>query len=317
MLSVQALTSMLSIAMLLLTAMVLYVDKAFGQAGAWALVGLSLTVGFAHGALDAALLRRRYVNRLHWLAWLAAYLAAVIVLGWLLSSAINIALWLLILMSVWHFGEPYGRWQRLPTWTSMLTRAVVGGAPIMLPVWLAPAELERTLAPIVNRTGIEVWQMFATIWLALLAVWVLACGLLRLRAAQYAWAELIGCALAYLLFSPLMAFALYFGLYHAPVHIWRVQRSWADSHTEASHQPRLKISGLLVTLVSTWMLSASLWWLLNPGTSSMPEPVAALQWLIVALAAVTAPHLVLISVSAVFLAGRAAGDNRNLPARLP
>jgi Brp/Blh family beta-carotene 15,15'-monooxygenase len=301
-----------SLALVLLAAAVLHVDRKFVQAGAWALVGLSLTVGFAHGALDAALLRRRFADRPRWLAWLVAYLFAVIVIGWLLSSAINMALWLLILMSVWHFGEPYGRWNGLPAWSASLTRAVVGGAPIMLPVWLAPLELSQTLAPIVDAFAIQIWRVFASCWLALLVVWMPACGFKTPGVMKFAWAEITGCALAYLLFSPLMAFAVYFGLYHAPVHIWRVRRSWAaddaNIQAKADGKPKLTLTSLMVTLGATWLLGAGLWWLLKPDLYGMPDSAAALQWLIVALAAVTAPHLVLISASAVFLAGRASGD---------
>ena len=160
--TVPAVTGLTCLTLLLLTAAFI-ADRAFQQAGAWALLGLSLTVGFAHGALDAAVMQRRFTNRLVLVKWLAAYLAAVVLLGWLLSSAINVALWALILMSIWHFGEPYGRWNGLPSGSAHLTRAVVGGAPIMLPVcWRLkswPVRLPRWSTPLPLRFGMP-WRRY-------------------------------------------------------------------------------------------------------------------------------------------------------------
>ena len=298
-----------------------WLDTTQPQAGAWVLVGLSVSVGFLHGALDAPLLQRKFTSRWVLLQALALYLAAVLLLGWLLSGAIAVALWVLIAMSVWHFGEGYARWDDLPRWSSNLSRVVVGGAPLMLPVWLAPEELAGVLAAVVEPAALQVWRVAAMIWLVLLMVWVVACGLSRLRAARYAWFELIGCTAAYAVFSPVMAFALYFGVYHAPVHIWRVWRAWTAgdpaahqaassslSHSPApapAHSPppspALVAAGLAATLLATWLLGAGLWSLLSQGAQTVPDSSSALRWLIVALAAVTAPHLVLISVCADFL----------------
>ena len=299
----------LTVLTIFFTALLVF-DRAQPQAGAWALVGLSLTVGFAHGALDAAILQRRFSDRMRLFMWLGAYLVAVLFLGWWLSSAVNVALWLLIVMSAWHFGEPYGRWSSLSPWSSNMTRIVVGGAPIMLPVWLVPAELAQTLAPVVDALAIQVWRVLAAVWLVLVVIWVPVCGLRRPHAAKYAWAELLGCVVAYLVFSPLMAFAIYFGAYHAPVHIWRVRRGWMAAANAPVLKPAVVAAGLLATLCATWLLSAGLWWLLSPDFYALPEPAAALRWLIVALAAVTAPHLVLISASSTFFAAHSPFENR-------
>lgn len=295
----------LGVPLFLLLAALYWMDRAQPHAGAWMLLGLSVTVGFVHGALDAAILQRRFTDRLRLAKGLGAYFAAVALLGWLLSGMVNVALWLLILMSVWHFGEAYGRWSGLAPWSATLTRAVVGGAPIMVPMWLVPGELTETLAPVVNALAVDVWRIMATVWLALLLVWALACGLRQPRDARYAWAELLGCILAYAVFSPLMAFAVYFGLYHAPVHIWRVWRGWLASAPLLKLAPWAVVAGTVATVCATWLLSVGLWWLISPDVSKVPEPAAALRWLIVALAAVTAPHLVLISASAAFFAAYA------------
>jgi len=284
-------------------AAVWWLDATWPQAGAWALIGLSLSVGFLHGALDAPLLQRKFANRWGLLRVLAAYLAAVLLSGWWLSGSIALALGFLIAMSVWHFGEAYGRWDDLPPWSAGLSRVVVGGAPIMLPIWLGPDTLAAVLAAIVEPAALQVWRATAMAWLVLLVAWILACGLPRPRAARHAWLELVGCAAAFTVFSPVMAFALYFGVYHAPTHIWRVWRAWttSDAASSAKPQPALIAAGLLATLLATWSLGAGLWWLLSPDVPAAADSSSALHWLIVALAAVTAPHLVLIGTCSDFL----------------
>ena len=290
-----------AVAALPLIALLVWADKTVPQAGVWALLLLSVSVGFVHGALDAVLLPQRFVSRGQVALMFVAYLLLVLLLGWLLGAAISLALWVLLLMSAWHFGEPYGRWDGRSHWKSGLTRAVVGGAPVMLPVWLAPDQLAMILTDVVPAAGLRGWQVMAWLWLGLLAAWLLAGGMRKSRKLRYAWFELIGCLGLYALFSPLMAFALYFGVYHAPVHIWRV---WRASATAASNvSTRLAVSAVAFTTVLTWLLGAGLWWFLTPGFATALELSAALQWLIVAFAALTAPHLVLISLCAAFLTG--------------
>ena len=284
-------------------AVIWWLDTTYPQAGAWVLVGLSVSVGFLHGALDAPLLQRRFTDRRALVQALAVYLASVLFVGWWLSGVFTVALWILIAMSLWHFGEPYGRWDDLPRWSSGLSRVVVGGAPVMLPVWLAPDQLTNTLLPVVGTFALNVWRSTAMAWLLLLVIWVLICGLPRARAARYAWMELLGCTAAYLTFSPVMGFALYFGAYHAPTHIWRVRLAWVINGADA--QPKLSPAviaiGLAATLLATCLLGAGLWLLLGGTLATSADSTSALRWLIVALAALTAPHLVLISMCASFL----------------
>ena len=291
--------------------LLLWVDKAVPQAGFWALLALSISVGFVHGALDAVLLPQRFASRVQAALMFVAYLLIVAVLGWVLGSTTSLALWALLLMSAWHFGEPYGRWDRLPAWQTGLTRAVVGGAPVMLPVWLAGEQLTTVLVGVVPAGGLRGWDALAWGWLVLLVIWLLAFwlqagGLARIRVLRYAWFELLGGVFLYALFSPLMAFALYFGLYHAPVHIWRVWRCWRGSSRAALNGSTdgstvwAMVAVVLTTMLS-WLLGAGLWWFLASSGAAGPDWASALRWLIVAFAALTAPHLVLISLCAAFL----------------
>lgn len=264
------------------------IDQTVPQAGLWALLAVSLSSGLAHGALDAQLLWQRAGGLKVAIVWALAYLLAVLGLGWLLVSVPSAALAALLLMSAWHFGEPYGRWNGLHPGGQMLTRAVVGGAPVMLPVWLSPQGMTDLQLPM---NAMTVWRWLAMAWLLLAALWLLAVGLRSGRAARYVWAEFLGAALPNLLLSPLMAFAVYFGIYHAPVHIWRVWR------IRPRDDKTLAWGLAAVTLISvfTVVLGAVLW--RYTGLLVSVSPLApVLNWLIIGLAALTLPHLVLISL---------------------
>jgi beta-carotene 15,15'-dioxygenase len=288
----------LSLGGLVVSGLFLWLDKTLPQAGVAALLLLSLSVGFAHGALDAVLLPQRFNSRVQAALMFVAYLLLVLLLGWLLTGQISVALWLLLLMSAWHFGEPYGRWDGLSKWFGLLTRAVVGGAPVMLPVWLASDALASILTGVVPAAGLRGWHALAVFWLVLLVVWLLVCGIRQWQTLRYAWLELLGCVFLYALFSPLMAFAIYFGVYHAPVHVWRVWCVLGEANTSRV----MTMAVLALTMLLTWLLGAALWWALVSGSGAQPDWATALRWLIVAFAALTAPHLVLISLCSKLLA---------------
>jgi beta-carotene 15,15'-dioxygenase len=297
---------------LVLAAAMLFLDHTVPHAGLWVLMFVSVTVGFGHGALDAHLLRRRFPSRPRALALAAAYLLVVMVLGWLLSRSAAAALWLLLALSVWHFGEAYARWDGLHPAMQILTRLVVGGAPVMLPMWLSPDAMAALLQSAWQGNEVQVWRWLAAIWLGLLTAWAVLCGIPRYHAARHAWYELAGALALNLAFSPLMAFAIYFGFYHSPVHIWRVWRTRPVRPTslaaDASGSPSttsFSLTTVAATFVATLLLSAALLVLLDLNPSAMSLEAVSLRWLIVALAALTLPHLVLISLCARQLSGPA------------
>lgn len=294
--SVGAVPSLAGLAVLM--AALVLMDQNFQHAGLWLLMVFSVTVGFGHGALDAHLLLRRFPSRLQALALAAAYLLLVVVLGWALSHAVSIALWLLLGLSAWHFGEAYGRWDDLHHAARTLTRLVVGGAPVMLPMWLSPEAMADLLGAAWQGNEAQVWQWLAGLWLALFTGWVMWCGISAVRAARYAWYELAGAAALNLIFSPLMAFALYFGLYHSPVHIWRV---WRTRPLQAAASGKAIASifvNVAATFIVTLALGVALLVMLDFNTAVFSIEAVGLRWLIVALAALTLPHLILISLCA-------------------
>lgn len=273
-----------------------WVDHSVPAAGLWALLGLSLSTGLVHGALDVQLLLQRFASQPRALAMASLYLLGVLAVGAMLSLQPGVALLALVAMSAWHFGEDYGRWQASRPALGGLTRVVVGGAPVVVFPWMASDAAAVHVLPWLGGDALQAWRGLGLLWLALFAGWAGVCGIPKWRGYRYAWAELAGIALLNLSLSPLMAFALYFGLYHAPVHIWRVWRSGRRHFTRRSGAVRW---GAFVAVVVLTVLLGTLLWRL-PNGWAVPTSGAAewVRWLVVALAALTFPHLVLISACA-------------------
>ena len=307
--------------LLVLWTAAVWVDHTQPTAGIWALLGLSLSTGFVHGALDAQLLLQRFASRLRALAMASVYLLAVLVLGALFNAHPSAALLALIAMSAWHFGESYGRWMPNRQSLATLTRVVVGGAPVLLFPWQVSEATAGHLLPWLSVDALQVWRGLGLLWLILFVVWAGLHGGPTWRANRYAWLELAGVGFLNLSLSPPMAFAIYFGAYHAPAHIWRVWRSGRTIRTECNElgQPRqlgqadqasqAGLSPPSATHPMAWwsvavvagltiLLGSMLWLSLGAPKSQPAEIQIALRWLIVFLAALTLPHLVLISTCA-------------------
>ncbi len=288
-----------------ITASLVWIDSATPAAGLWALVILTSTVGFVHGALDIQLMQQRF-DTIYTVIFVAlGYLALVLLLTWLLSHAVEKALWLLFAMSAWHFGEPYARWSGLPLAAQVLARYVVGGAPIMLPMLISPAALALLLQPALSAPVLEAWAWLAKIWLLLVLLWSVTCGARLILASRYVWMELLGVLILNVLFSPVMAFALYFGFYHAPVHIWRVARSQLRPTTISPYS----LAAVAAMFVLTLLLGFVLWQFLGQQFIQASNAAQAVQWLVVLLAALTLPHLVMVSLCGHLLSGESKKNN--------
>ena len=272
----------------------------------WPLLGLglfvvfSLTLGMGHGALDMVLLLGQFKPRSKAMVFGALYLALTLLAGWLLSLSFAWALVVLLLMSVWHFGEAYaGR---------LLLRLTVGGASLMAPLLLQKTALSQLLQGIANQDLpwlLNVWSALAWGWVGLVGLVLLksmAHGFGRVvrdfgtaRSPARALLEIGMVAGLSLVFSPLLQFALYFGLYHCTSHIARVRRA-------ALHHPGLPLVQFawawVASMVLTAILLTVLWYGL-PGAGPWAAPLDArmVHWLVVALGAVTVPHLILVGYS--------------------
>lgn len=252
---------------------------------------LTLSLGFAHGAMDIFLLRDERGKLI--VRSCGCYALAVIVFAALFAAEPAVALVVLIALSLWHFGEQ-AHFEQTDAKEAMLLRVVQGGGSVMLPVLLSPDALLPWVKAIAGGDAVWVWPIWvgaAALWCAFLLAACVVIRPWRAGAAKTMWLELMALFVLNVFLSPLLAFSLFFGLYHSGMHIWRMRRL----------QQRLRkpwLDGLLLsTMAATWgALAALLWWMSDVSVTSQDAGLW-LRWLVVALAAVTLPHLVLISRS--------------------
>lgn len=292
------------LAAILLGLMAVYgLEQTWPTVGWWVFVVLSLSLGMGHGALDAVLLLAQFVPKSKALLVSAGYFLLVLLTAWLLSWSPGWALLALIAMSLWHFGELQ---------SDPVSRMAVGGASVMAPMFVANNQLAALIEPVLQGDRFAawlVWYWLAISWCVLVIAW-LAFWLFHWAGQQQASSRLhvnwrhpqmralleIACVMGlYAIFSPLLAFALYFGLYHCTAHIARVKRAVINHYGLSK---RRLAWAWFSSMLLTGLLMAALWkWLPSTGQSADLLDAQILHWLIVALGAVTVPHLLLISYS--------------------
>jgi beta-carotene 15,15'-dioxygenase len=252
-------------------------------------VALTLSLGFAHGAMDIFLLRD--VHDRFALKDSLVYALAVVLLAAALAPWPGVALIVLILLSLWHFGEQ-AHFEHANQPVAWLLRLVQGGSSVMLPVLLSPNALLPWVKSIAGAHASWVWPVWvgmAALWCALLLAAFVLIRPWSASAAKTLWIELAALIVMNILLSPLLAFALFFGLYHSGAHVWRMLRF------QKRDGKLLDQKLWMATLGLTWLALAALWWWMPMQALTIEDAGTWLRWLVVALTAVTLPHLVLIS----------------------
>lgn len=276
------------------------VDTQWPLAGIWLLGLVIVTVGMGHGALDALLLLVQFRPLSKAMFVGVAYLAITISAGWLFSLSFPIALIALLLMSVWHFGEEYQ--------PIVLCRIAAGGASVMAPALLQHEKLSALLQNVTNQDFawlMDLWTGLAWAWVivvitlvgfSLSAAWGKAAfSPYRAHVITRVYAEIVIVVGLNFVLTPIFQFALFFGAYHCIVHIVRVQRA-AQRHQGLS--VRQATWAWAMSMIIVMVLMAALWlWLRSSGFQAIQVDAQVLNWLVVVLAAVTLPHLFLVSYS--------------------
>ncbi len=280
-----------------------YLDQSVGQAGLLVFMGLTLTTGFFHGALDIVLIRREFVTAGALATAVVLYGGSAVLLAMLCVHSGGLMIVVLLLMSVWHFGEPYGRWAN-GRWDqrAWVQRVVAGGAPVMFPLLLSTHTLQALLpmAFALDAAWVfNIWQNLAWLWVGICVL-----GLAAYRQQLFSkplMAEVVFAFAINLLLSPLMAFSIYFGVLHAGTHIFRfiARHRQQDEITQKKGSFRIFNRAAGVAIIITCLATASMvliliLYLQNETSFAGPHP-SLLNWVLVALTAVTLPHLVLVS----------------------
>lgn len=238
--------------------------------------------GLPHGALDplvarrAGLIRRAGGSCAFHLAYGAVALAVVGV--WVIAP--GVAFTVFLAYSAYHFA---GDWiQR-----GWVLRLLLGAAVLSLPAMAHPVETARLYALLAGPAGAalgEAQSAAAPIWGAVMATAIMAALASRRTSCAL---ELMALTATGLILPPLIFFALYFCLLHSPRHFLRHVsltagrgQAWrtAAIYTVIAAAGAVMIAGLAAPRLA----------LLE---------VTAFQTVFIALAALTAPHLVVCALS--------------------
>ena len=245
----------------------------------WLAALLIVSLGIPHGALDPIFAKElpQVKSRASWAGFVMCYLllASLVVCLWWISPALFLMGFLAI--SVLHFsGDP------APGATFWL-RLLYGGAVITLPFLWHADEGGRLFSLLVGRdAALPVaagLHLIAGPWLAGLAL-VTVCNGRRDWLLALEVSAVSSLALAA---TPLLGFAVFFCGMHSMRHILRTQKY--------SGLTPLRLALMAVLPMLAVFLIAALGWTLLPDS---PIDERMLQFLFVALAALTVPHMVLV-----------------------
>lgn len=270
-----------AVAPLLFALPVLAMSLTFPWQGQWVCaVALIIVFGVPHGALDVEIGRTLLRHRVGW-AWFPLFavpylaLVAVVLVAWRLAPEATLGGFLLL--SVWHFGAE-------ETGSGGLPALALGGLPVALPVLLQPAataEVLTAISGVLFKTPPH-WLVWAgLLWLPIVIAWAARTLFLgQVRSLIVPFAAGIGFAML----PPLVAFALYFVVVHAPAHT----SALIDHPTRA---PRVRGPAsawwrALPTTILTVLIGAALWFV-TPGEPTVRLVCVTLQL----LAALTLPHM--------------------------
>lgn len=263
-------------------------------------VVLTLSIGMFHGMLDIVLFTEtRFKNPRFLLAY--GLTAGALIL--LLTKVEVMALPILLLLSVWHFGEPQrfdkpaaGRLQK------SMHRYLLGANSLAAPFFLQGESLYYIVQNITNSadTTNVAWLVWSVISMAWLPVLVTLIGLFlvgsfdKQASFKSAILETIVIWLAFLLLPIWLAFALYFAAYHAFRHIRDVLHAARSRIDIGSQRHRFNVAWIaLLTIVLILFVLVQI----SSQFSSQIVLTDINQWLrmlVIILAAVTLPHAILV-----------------------
>ena len=251
--------------------------------------GVALT-GMPHGALDGRLGRIWLLPKIGraWVVWFAAaYLlvTGVVLLAWLAFPVASLVGFLLV--SAWHFGSGDARPHESPRRLWAVESLVRGGFVLCLPAVFHAAQVAELFGWLVPSTAgggaVAAAGLASAAWAlvpaaAVLLVWHVARG--QVLAAM----ELLLLPAVFAVLPPLLGFAVYFCVWHAPRHLLE----WLDAD-DAAVLARAALPATAATLLA---MAAAAWWL-SAGPSATAVPAAAVRVLFVGLSALTVPHMLL------------------------
>ena len=298
---VQARARMWSLRLLAVVAVLALLPDALTGPVAWTVLAIGLFVGLPHGAVDHLVPEwtlGRDLPRSTFAAILVAYIAvAALAFGLLLLQPI-LAASLFLVVSVLHFGagdvEFLGVSSSLRPWQRPAAVLAFGLPPVALPIAIHAEQARPVLVGLAPELAVLTAPTARTAAVAVtFSLVAVTAGILTRQGRGDGALDLAVLCATFVLAPPLIAFAAYFGAWHAARHIARLlvldPRNADDLAAGRTGRPLLRFarSALLPTLASVVVL-LGLWW----GAGGVEGLVAAHLGLLVAL---TMPHVALVS----------------------
>ncbi len=262
-----------------------------------AMLALVAVVGLPHGAYDLEVARRLLAPRVG-RGWAMLFCTA-----YLLLAAIALALWLaapvaglvvLLVGGALHWGDDDLEIRargRLQHWLLAASR---GAIPVGLPMLFHPEAAAAIFAALIGQpeVGAELVQAAGLVAVVLALPGIAAALAIGLRTARSCGirmaAEIVTLVAWFAIAEPLLAFAVYFCLWHAVRHALRSMATIDPaSPTRAAGRYLARVAG---PTVATWLLAGVLWFLLLDAAIDV---TAAWRVVFIGLFALTVPHVLL------------------------
>lgn len=242
---------------------------------AWTIAIIAIVVGLPHGALDVVIGPRLAKPTLFFGIYLAAALGIVLV--WLAAPAVGVVAF--FTSSWYHFARGDAAHHRDLLRAGDLLGVSTAGSAIGLPLLLHAEIVTPVLSNLMLGTAALTTDqvvLFGSIIAAPSLVAGLVAGIAALRLRRYsAVVEIATIGLMAATVHPLVSFAIYFALWHAPRHLITL-----DIDRQAWARAVLATVGTLLAGVFAWRLFE-------------PAAPAAARVVFIGLAALTGPHLAL------------------------
>lgn len=255
---------------------------------------VALAVGIPHGAIDTLTLESGLSTQRRWLLRFlyfgVAAMSAAVIITWP-----AIAFVLVLMMTVWHFGsgdlEATGELRKLAPMHGpqrFVYALALGSAPVLLPL-TSPAAvatvvaIEPALATLMTPTVLLTTRIAVLVLVVVAILWRINGG--DLRGAG----ELFGLAILGIFVSPLLAFAVYFGFWHALRHTARLAQSTTGG---VNLRSVIQVSrGGIPSLVGFLIVVALLATFVEPT-----HAVGPMLWLgLVIIWGLTVPHMLFVA----------------------
>jgi Brp/Blh family beta-carotene 15,15'-monooxygenase len=259
---------------------------------------VALLVGIPHGAIDHLITIPRTSQR-KFVAYIIGYILLAILAGWAIATWNLLGFQIVVVMSALHFGfgdaayrneeREYLREDKYPFWVESAYAIPAGFLPVVLPLTDSRTldALERIQPTLINWAGSNSNAIRS--YTMVLGV---ACILLLIVTRHYSHAlDLSLLALLAIIAPPLVAFAIYFGFWHAIRHTARlVPKLNTAMKYVADENPQRAIAAAVIpglyAIAGTFVLAVALM------VASPDKFSSSILWsTLVIIWALTVPHM--------------------------